>query len=319
MQAPEIHALDALIEQTLRHARLRGTQRARVARELRAHVEDALDVGVPLAEIAAGFGDPEIVGSLIRRHPPVRRSRSLDAAVRAGCTAATVLGLALAFTYVQTASRLETFRRSSPPNSGLDSLARVAQTKRRIVAALDASRDETANALATIDTAVATARRLSRSVDLFEQAIGAEISLEVLDASNTIATRGALSDAERVHLATGLRSLVATGVPVDSTRERAWIAEVARRSFDGEHRPTAEGLRVAQAMKGVRRPTLRARLLEPLLFADSRSAHRRWTSMVGGHFADARRAHATFHDRIEATLETMHTQGQQQRRANRKE
>ena len=308
-ERPERHALESLIEQTLRRAGLRGAQRARVSRELRAHVEDALDGGIPLADVAADFGDPDVVGALIRQHPPVLRSRAADATIRVASTAATVLAIAAGIAYASTASRLGTFSQQRAGSDWLDTLASVARTKQHLLARLQHSRVDPASALAAIEDGVATASHLARQRDVFGHAVAASVSLGILETSSALAASDSLSDSERRRLSADLRELAEGQVMLDSSRERQWIDDVALRSFDSARRPIAHGLRAVQAMKGVRRPTLRARLLEPVLFADAEASRRRWIAMVTGHFDEARRAQVRFRDEIGPTLAQLDAPG----------
>jgi hypothetical protein len=298
--------LDRIVERTLDSARLRGAQRDRVARELRAHLEDALGDGRSIEEIAADFGDPALVGALLRSHPPMVRSRASDAAIRVAVTAAAVASLVIGLTYASTAARLETFRQSSAPNAWLDTLAGIAQTRQYVLADLRGANGETKRALVAIHDAVASASELAHDVDVFSQAVAAQISMDVLDASSILASSD-LSESERLQLARELRMLRSTQVALDSTRENQWIAHIVRRSFDKRQRPTAQSLRIAQAMKGVRESTMRARLLEPVFFANTRSARRRWIAMVATHFASARRAQSRFRSRYASTLARIET------------
>ena len=95
------HLVDAVVERSM----LRGARRARLAADLREHLEDALLDGRSPDAIAATFGDPALVAALVRRSPPsLAGTRRLWRALAAGALVAASL-------YGASAVRLGTFAR----------------------------------------------------------------------------------------------------------------------------------------------------------------------------------------------------------------
>ena len=306
MSTSNLPVLDSLVERIVDRAGLRGGQRDRVARELHAHLADAIDDGRSIEQVAADFGDPELVASLIRRNPPDRGLRARHTAFRVAATAATIASVVFGVTYALTASRLETFRRPQTSNAWLDTLASIARMRQNVSATVRAN-GETATALAAIDDAVASAILLAQHGDAFGQAVAAQLSTVALDAGTSLAANRSLTESERRRLSHCLRALRSNQIALDSSVEQHWIADIARRSFDDRDRPSARSLDVAKAMKGVRESTMRARLLEPVFFAGTESARRRWAAMVSSHFAEARRAQSRFRATYASTLASIET------------
>jgi len=95
--------LERLAGEVMARSRLRGAQRARVAADLREHLEDAVLAGRSPTSIVAAFGDPAIVAALVDHSPPrVHSSRH----VRRLVAACAILGAGL---YGASAARLGTF------------------------------------------------------------------------------------------------------------------------------------------------------------------------------------------------------------------
>jgi hypothetical protein len=95
------HLADEVVERST----LRGLRRARLAADLREHLEDALLDGHSPDAIAARFGDPALVAALVRRSPPsAGGTRHLWRALAAGALVAASL-------YGASAVRLGTFAR----------------------------------------------------------------------------------------------------------------------------------------------------------------------------------------------------------------
>jgi hypothetical protein len=116
--------LERLVDEVMACSRLRGAQRARVAADLREHLEHAVLAGRSPTSIVATFGDPATVAALVDHSPPrVRSSRH----VRWLVAACAMLGAGL---YGASAARLGTFAPQpemtlGPLPSRADSLARA--------------------------------------------------------------------------------------------------------------------------------------------------------------------------------------------------
>ena len=121
--------LERLAEEVMARSRLRGAQRARVADDLREHLEEAVLVGRSPASIEATFGDPTLVAALVDQSPPRMRSTRHLRRLLAACA---LLGAAL---YGASAARLGTFAPEpdvalGPLPSRADSLARALRIMR---------------------------------------------------------------------------------------------------------------------------------------------------------------------------------------------
>ena len=121
--------LERLADDVMARSRLRGAQRARVAADLREHLEDAVLAGRSSTSIVATFGDPALVAALVDHSPPrVRSTRHLRWLV-AACA---IVGAGL---YGASAARLGTFAPEQeatfgPLPSRTDSLARALRVVR---------------------------------------------------------------------------------------------------------------------------------------------------------------------------------------------
>jgi hypothetical protein len=107
------HLADAVVERSA----LRGARRARLAADLREHLEDALLDGRSPDAIAATFGDPALVAALVRRSPPSSTgTRRLWRALAGGALVAASL-------YGASAVRLGTFAREPALRFGMATAA----------------------------------------------------------------------------------------------------------------------------------------------------------------------------------------------------
>ena len=116
--------LGPLADEVIACSRLGGARRARLAADLREHLEDAVLAGHSSVSIARTFGDPALVGALVRRSPPPARSAGHLRLVAAACV------LVAAGAYGMSAARLGTFRPEPEVAPGVlpsraDSLARA--------------------------------------------------------------------------------------------------------------------------------------------------------------------------------------------------
>ena len=314
--------LEQTLERTLRATTLHGDERRRVEGELRAYFEDALASGVSVSEIMGEFGDPELGGALIKRSPPRRRSPAQTSVLRAAQIATAFTAVLLVSIYGATAVRFRSFAREPADISPwLDTIANVAARAPTWRASLSAA-GPAANSRARIHqigVAVGAVRQTASLGDPFSMLISARVARDIVDAADAVLRDSALTLGDRKDLAARLNALASTTAHRVEAREiLEWFDHLVERSFDADGRLTATGLRVAQAMKGARQPSLTARALEPIFFAradDARSArasarrlvasneiqvHRGalWSTMVVEHINTGLDAQATVAQRL---------------------
>lgn len=264
-------SLERIVDRTVAASALRGSERRRVETDLRAHLLDALATGIPISDIVRDFGDPELSGALIRRSPP-RLSRGARGA-RVAAVLATALFVA---TYCVTAARFESFAPASHEGPAwLDSIAtvaRLAPLARRSLGSAPSGADINAR-LAAIALATDAARQAATFDEAFGRLVAADVARDVVRAAAELLDDPQLANSTRHALGSQLTSLAAAVLsPLDSRDVVDWLDQVVQRSFDSNGRLIATGLRVAQAMKGVRHASMKARLLEPILFVNAGEA-----------------------------------------------
>jgi hypothetical protein len=240
----------ALVDATLAAAQLPGRDGDVVRRELESHFLDGMDAGVPLAELAARFGDPHVTGRLIRR---ARRKRSRAAALALHLTAFA------AACYVLAVARLH----SAPAGEPRPAIEREANEVAQL--AMEATRG--------LDTPVGVRAGFRVALALRERDSfwGDAASAELLDRTMSAALV-VLPCAELERWRTELGERVEAG----SLRPRPALAEaaapvIAERVYGASGRADRGALRLMQRTKGVVEPATSARLLEPLYFAAGRS------------------------------------------------
>jgi hypothetical protein len=251
MRAP--HDLDALIDDVLARVELTPSQRARVAADLRDHLQDALASGTPVDAVRTAFGTASTTASLIAENPPPTPSH--HTLLRRAAIATGLVACVLATWYVASARRLGSFDpvwRAS--NVVLDATARVARLRSEAK-------------LQDLDEALDIAAVAASDGSAF----GRLVALSIVGD----ATRHGCIDATRVEK---VRPLIA--IPPTSRELREWYVHiVAAASAEGT---TAVGrsLRVTQAMKGIREPSFSATLLEPLVFARASNPSDVWSRVA---------------------------------------
>jgi hypothetical protein len=306
--------LERIVERTAAASAQRGAARRRVESDLRELLLDALANGTSVSQIVRDYGDPELSGALIRRSPP-DRSLLASHVARAARVAAVLATLFFGATYAATAARFESFARESPPGAEwLDSIANVAKLAPQARRSLGATPHADIDAQrAAITPAIVAARRAATSGDPFGRLVAAGVARDIVRAVDTMLQNPRLSDATRRELGADLVSLSGAVLPpLDSAAVRDWLDRVMHLSFDANGRLTATGLRIAQAMKGVREASLGARVLEPILFVNAEDARAAelsagrmlsggrhaaqrgdlWTTMIVRHAVDGLNAQA---------------------------
>lgn len=277
----------ALIEATLRGARLSARDRAVVRAELEAHFLDGLDAGVQLDELVRSYGDPCLAGSLIARAK--RRSRAGVGTWLMGASAAA------AIIYSTAVLRLAT---APAPVVGV-SLDREAETVLQHVWRAQGLLVRADGVLGSFAIAAELRARHSlwaeiESLLLLERTFRAGDSL--LAPNDRVAlsdSLAALNDRE----ALSLRRVV-----IDATRP-----QLVDRLYGRNGRVDRAGLRLVLRTKGVERPTAKAVLVEPLYFAPRLSraeVQRMVDEAIGRRSRDVEAAATALTARLHSPLST---------------
>ena len=245
------HEARALVHATLAAARLPAREAAVVRQELESHFLDGLDAGVPIAVLAARFGDPAVTARLIREAKGRGRSMWKLGVLHAAAVAAAC--------YVLAVARLH----SAPAGEPQPDIEREA----RLVAELVASAEASLETPDGVRSSFAVAMRLRDRGSFWSDAGGIELLERTLAAGE-----GMLPCAELA----ALRAAVAAEAGARGLRPRRAMANaVVPRLVErihGEHgRADRDALRLLQRTKGIAEPGAKALLLEPLYFAAARS------------------------------------------------
>jgi predicted RNA-binding Zn ribbon-like protein len=254
------------VRRTLRSAALSPEERLAVARELVAHLEDGLADGHLPDELLETFGDPELVGRMIRDARSPSWVRATRIGVRVGGSAAALFVVL----YAGAATRLYSGSPERPtPAATLHALAEAAAQEQRAldwlwtagnalasgerVAAVEAER----HARALLDSLVDRPEPVVRLAAVF--VAGELMALEPRGAEDPAPVRG------------GGRGEARTRVPeIDLDALGTWLDDYLGRVYagpDAEGRLTAAGLRTVRALKGSVGWAPRAVLFEPVYFA----------------------------------------------------
>jgi hypothetical protein len=260
-----------LVDETVRGAQLPRADQLRVARELAAHIQDAMSAGHSAAAIRASYGDARLAGSLIGR---ARAQRSF--VFRSGRAAAWI-GATLSVVYVSSLVRLHASTPASPPSPAyVDSVVAVARLEQ--TAALLAPTVQDAPTPAQAQRVLSTLELADRAVTYrspFATLVAITMVGDAVTATEHLVSEhpAAFDRDARTALATRLRRW-APGADreLDLAAIRWWYDDLMQRSFSVDGRLTVTGLRLVQAMKGVQSPSRLARVLEPVLFASPADA-----------------------------------------------
>jgi hypothetical protein len=200
-------------------------------------------------------------------------------AVRAIQLVATLATVSFVSVYGATAVRFNSFARDSGADrESLDSIAHIAAlaTESRTLLMQQSAKGDLASRISAVALRAEIVSQARTSTDPFARLVFSGVARDLVRAADDILADPQLSPEARRAIGIQLTRLAtANALPLDSAEVFTWLDHVVERSFDANGRLTATGLRIAQAMKGARQPSVAARALEPLLFAgadDARNA-----------------------------------------------